>query len=40
MLHANLLSVFLIETVLTAFFLIVIMGATSRRAPAAPSVLP
>jgi aquaporin Z len=33
MLRAGLLSVFLIETVLTAFFLIVIMGATSRRAP-------
>ena len=30
----GLLSVFLIETVLTAFFLIVIMGATSKRAPA------
>ena len=27
-------SVFLIETVLTAFFLIVIIGATSKRAPA------
>ena len=27
-------SVFLIETVLTAFLLIVIMGATSKRAPA------
>jgi aquaporin Z len=31
---AGLFSVFLIETVLTAFFLIVIMGATSKRAPA------
>ena len=28
------LSVFLIETVLTAFLLFVIMGATNRRAPA------
>jgi aquaporin Z len=34
MLRSGLLSVFLIETVLTAFFLIVIMGATSKRAPA------
>jgi aquaporin Z len=34
MLRAGLLPVFLIETVLTAFFLIVIMGATSKRAPA------
>jgi aquaporin Z len=34
MLRSSLLSVFLIETVLTAFFLIVIMGATSKRAPA------
>jgi len=34
MLRAGLVSVFLIETVLTAFLLIVIMGATSRRAPA------
>jgi aquaporin Z len=34
MLHAGLLPVFLIETVLTAFLLIVIMGATSKRAPA------
>lgn len=33
MLKAGLLSVFLIETVLTAFFLVVIMGATSKRAP-------
>ena len=33
MLRSPLLSVFLIETVLTAFFLIVIMGATSKRAP-------
>ena len=33
MVRAGLGSVFLIETVLTAFFLIVIMGATSRRAP-------
>ncbi len=33
MLKASLLSVFLLETVLTAFFLIVIMGATSKRAP-------
>jgi aquaporin Z len=34
MLRSGLLSVFLIETVLTAFFLIVIIGATSKRAPA------
>ena len=34
MLHAGLLSVFLIETLLTAFFVFVIMGATSKRAPA------
>ena len=34
MLRSPLLSVFLIETVLTAFLLIVIMGATSKRAPA------
>jgi len=34
MLLSSLVSVFLIETVLTAFFLIVIMGATSKRAPA------
>jgi aquaporin Z len=34
MLRSGLGSVFLIETVLTAFFLIVIMGATSKRAPA------
>jgi aquaporin Z len=34
MLRSPLISVFLIETVLTAFFLIVIMGATSPRAPA------
>jgi aquaporin Z len=34
MLRSSLVSVFLIETVLTAFFLIVIMGATSKRAPA------
>jgi aquaporin Z len=34
MIKAGMGSVFLIETVLTAFFLIVIMGATSRRAPA------
>jgi len=34
MLQAPLWSVFLIETALTAFLLIVIMGATSRRAPA------
>jgi aquaporin Z len=34
MMRAGLGSVFLIETVLTAFFLIVIMGATSKRAPA------
>jgi aquaporin Z len=33
MMHSGLFSVFLIETVLTAFFLIVIMGATSKRAP-------
>ena len=34
MMGFGLLSVFLIETVLTAFFLIVIIGATSQRAPA------
>jgi aquaporin Z len=34
MIKAGMGSVFLIETVLTAFFLIVIMGATSKRAPA------
>lgn len=34
MMKSGLFSVFLIETVLTAFFLIVIMGATSKRAPA------
>jgi aquaporin Z len=34
MLRAGLLPVFLIEAVLTAFFLVVIMGATSKRAPA------
>jgi aquaporin Z len=34
MLGSPLLSVFLIETVLTAFLLLVIMGATSKRAPA------
>ena len=34
MLRSPLLSVFLIETVLTAFLLLVIMGATSKRAPA------
>jgi aquaporin Z len=34
MLHSPLLSVFLIETVLTAFLLLVIIGATSKRAPA------
>jgi aquaporin Z len=34
MLQSPLLSVFLIETLLTAFLLLVIMGATSRRAPA------
>jgi aquaporin Z len=28
------MHVFLLETVLTAFFLVVIMGATSKRAPA------
>lgn len=33
MLGAGWLPVFLIETVLTAFFLIVIMGATGKRAP-------
>ena len=33
MLKAGLFPVFLIETVLTAFFLVVIMGATSKRAP-------
>ena len=30
----SMLSVFTVEVVLTAFFLIVIMGATSKRAPA------
>jgi aquaporin Z len=34
MLHAGLISVFLIETLLSAFLVFVIMGATSRRAPA------
>jgi aquaporin Z len=34
MMGFGLISVFLIETVLTAFFLIVIIGATSKRAPA------
>jgi len=34
MLHAGLISVFLIETVLSAFLVFVIMGATSKRAPA------
>ncbi len=34
MLKASMLSVFLIETVLTAFLVFVIMGATNRRAPA------
>jgi aquaporin Z len=34
MLKAGMFSVFLIETVLTAFLLFVIMGATNRRAPA------
>src|SRR5262245_56952833 len=34
MMGFGLVSVFLVETVLTAFFLIVIIGATSRRAPA------
>ena len=34
MLRSPLLSVFLIETVLPAFLLLVIMGATSKRAPA------
>jgi aquaporin Z len=34
MLQAGMLSVFLLETVLTAFFLIIIMGATRRTAPA------
>jgi len=34
MLRSSLLSVFLIETLLTAFLLFVIMGATSKRAPA------
>lgn len=33
MLKVGLVPVFLLETVLTAFFVIVIMGATSRRAP-------
>ena len=32
--HYNLGSAFLIEVVLTAFFIIVILGATSKRAPA------
>src|SRR5262245_14183930 len=34
MTRAGMLSVFLIETVLTAFLVFVIMGATNRRAPA------
>jgi aquaporin Z len=34
MLRAGLLSVFLIETVLAAFLVFVVMGATSKRAPA------
>jgi aquaporin Z len=34
MLHAGLISVFLIETLLSAFLVFVIMGATSKRAPA------
>jgi aquaporin Z len=34
MLQANLLSVFLIELVLTAFLVFIIMGVTHRRAPA------
>jgi aquaporin Z len=34
MLQMGMLPVFLIELVLTAFFVIVIMGATSRKAPA------
>ena len=34
MLRSSLLSVFLIETLLTAFLVFVIMGATSKRAPA------
>ena len=34
MTKAGMLSVFLIETVLTAFLVFVIMGATNRRAPA------
>jgi len=34
MMGFGLISVFLIETVLTVFFLIVIIGATSKRAPA------
>jgi aquaporin Z len=34
MLRAGLLSVFLLETLLTAFLVFVIMGATSQRAPA------
>jgi aquaporin Z len=33
MIGASLFSVFLLETVLTAFFLVVIMGATNKRAP-------
>jgi aquaporin Z len=33
MLHAGLVSVFLIETLLSAFLLFVFMGATSRPAP-------
>ena len=32
--HFSLISAFLIEVVLTAFFLIVILGSTDRRAPA------
>ena len=34
MLGSSLLSVFLLETLLTAFFLIIIMGATAKSAPA------
>jgi aquaporin Z len=34
MLHAGLVAVFLIETLLSAFLVFVFMGATSRRAPA------
>jgi aquaporin Z len=39
MLKASLSEVFVIETVLTAFFLVVIMGVTRGTAPAAPAPL-